>query len=376
MKKILHISKYYYPDIGGIEQTARDCVNALQKKEYMQKVICFNHIRGNKVDEIDGVEIIRCDCQCKISAQSLSLYFGKMLKKTIREFEPDCIIIHYPNPFAAHYLLKYIPANTKLVIYWHSDIIKQKILGKFFHKQNRRLVQRADRILTTSPNYIRGSRYLKDVSEKCRVVPSCINEKRLEVTPEEQNKARQIREKNKGKIICFSLGRHVEYKGFSYLIDAAKYLEGKCEFYLSGDGPLTEELRSKAADSSNFHFLGVTSDSDLKANLLAADIFCFPSITKNEAFGLALAEGMYFGKPCVTFTIEGSGVNYVSLDGVTGIDVPNRDVKEYADAIMKLANDNKLRETYGKAARQRVLENFLYFNYAENIKSVINDLLR
>lgn len=41
MKRILHISKYYYPFSGGTEQIARDCVNAL-KDEYEQKVIAFN----------------------------------------------------------------------------------------------------------------------------------------------------------------------------------------------------------------------------------------------------------------------------------------------------------------------------------------------
>lgn len=54
----------------------------------------------------------------------------------------------------------------------------------------------------------------------------------------------------------------------------------------------------------------------MKAYLSAMDIFCFPSITKNEAFGLALAEGMYYSKPAITFTIDGSGVNFVSLNGI------------------------------------------------------------
>ena len=39
MKKILHVSKYYYPFRGGTEQIALDCVNSL-KDIYEQKVIC------------------------------------------------------------------------------------------------------------------------------------------------------------------------------------------------------------------------------------------------------------------------------------------------------------------------------------------------
>ena len=45
MKKILHISKYYFPFKGGTEQIAQDCVNSLAR--YKQKIICFNNGTGN-----------------------------------------------------------------------------------------------------------------------------------------------------------------------------------------------------------------------------------------------------------------------------------------------------------------------------------------
>lgn len=76
---------------------------------------------------------------------------------------------------------------------------------------------------------------------------------------------------------------------------------------------------------------------------------------------------MYYEKPAVTFTIPGSGVNYVSLDGVTGIEVENRNVEKYAEAMKKLAADKELREIYGKAAKQRVVTNFISTDFCENI---------
>ena len=51
MKKILHISKYYYPFSGGTEQIARDVVLAL-KDGYEQKIIAFNDGKEDKVDSI------------------------------------------------------------------------------------------------------------------------------------------------------------------------------------------------------------------------------------------------------------------------------------------------------------------------------------
>lgn len=353
MKRILHIAKYYFPFKGGTEQIALDCVNSLNK--YKQKVICFNHETGNVKDEVDGVEIIRCGCFIKISSQPLSLSYGKMLKSVIIFFKPDIVVFHYPNPFIAHYLLKYLPADTKFVLYWHLDIVKQTFLRKFFKLQNKKLLKRADKIIATSSNYIKGSPWLKQAKKKCVVIPNCINVQRLEKTAGSEKMEKIIKKNNIGKIICFAVGRHTEYKGFRYLIQASKFLDDRFRIYIAGKGELTEELEHEAYDDKKIHFLGNVSDDELKAYLSAMDIFCFPSITKNEAFGLALAEGMYYSKPAVTFTIDGSGVNYVSLNGITGIEVPNRDARAYADAIKKLAGDENLREQYGRNGKKRVV---------------------
>lgn len=165
------------------------------------------------------------------------------------------------------------------------------------------------------------------------------------------------------------------YKGLKYLIEASKKLENeKIHFFVAGSGELTNELKAMAKDDPKIEFLGRISDSERKSYLYACDIFCFPSITRNEGFGLALAEGMYFGKPAVTFTIPGSGVNYVNLNGVTGIECPNCDIQAYADALKKLCHDDALREKYGRAAKQRVVNNFTISIFEENIKHLIDGI--
>lgn len=375
-KRVLHISKYYYPFVGGVEQTAKDCVNSLRNENVEQKVICFNHIPHSKdqIDKVEGIEVIRCGQQLIVASQALSATYGALLKKTIRVFKPDVIIFHYPNPFVAFFLLRYIPKKTKLVLYWHLDIVKQKFIRKFFKHQNYKLLERADKIVATSPNYIEGSFWLSQKKEKCVVVPSCINEERLFLTTEEHQKALTLRERYKDKIVCLAVGRHVPYKGFEYLIRASKLLDDRFVIAITGKGPLTGELHKLAEDDPKVKFLGLVSDDELKAYLQICDIFCFSSITRNEAFGLALAEGMYFGHPAVTFTIPGSGVNYVNLNGTTGLEVPNRNVKAYADALTKLADDVELRTKLGDAASKRVTENFLFSSYQKHIVQLIKSL--
>lgn len=370
MKKVLHISKYFAPFVGGVEQVARDAVNALSG-HVEQKVICFNHEVGNRVDYVDDVEVVRCHCEFSLCSQSISFCYGKKLKELLKTFSPDIVILHYPNPYVTYYLLKYLKSDVKLFVYWHLDITKQKILGKLFHFQNLALLRRADSVIATSPNYVNGSRYLRRVSDKCVVVPNCINENRLQVTNESVTLAEIIRQENQDKVLCFAVGRHVPYKGFKYLIQAAKLLDKRFVFYISGTGELTRSLKKMARGLSNIRFIGRVDDVNLKAFYLASDVFCFSSITKNEAFGIALAEAMYFGLPAVTFTIKGSGVNYVSLNGETGLEVPNRDVKAYANAINRLANDEGLKAKFGDAAKKRSRENFLFSNYQRTMLNLI-----
>lgn len=82
----------------------------------------------------------------------------------------------------------------------------------------------------------------------------------------------------------------------------------------------------------------------------------------------------YFGKPAITFNIPGSGVNYVNLDGVTGIECENGNIEKYSDAIKNLATDKEKRAIYGTKARQRVINNFTTEKFIVNIKNMIEKL--
>lgn len=373
--KLLQISNYYPPHIGGIEQVACDVATGL-KGEVEQRVLCFHHEKGDVFETVDGVPIIRAGTFAKVASQSLSLSFGKLLKKTFREFRPDVVIFHCPNPFEAYYLkkqLKKYPA-CKLVVWWHLDITKQKVLGKFFTRQSRWLLHRAVKVVATSPNYIEGSAQLKSVREKCVVIPCCANEARISVDDEIRTRAEELRREYAGKTLLFAVGRHVPYKGMEYLVRASRLLDDKYAVCIGGSGPLTPELKQLAEGDAKVHFLGRLSDLDLKAYLCACDIFCFPSVTKNEAFGIALAEAMSFAKPAVTFTIEGSGVNYVSLDKVTGIECPNGDVEAYAAAVRTLAEDEELRRRCGIAARERVQALFTQEKFAEHVHRLLAEI--
>lgn len=385
MKKILQVVCSYFPRIGGIEQVAKDISDALKGKPYEMKVICLNEDaeaeglvcrRQESVhDNIDGVEVIRCGSIAKVASQLISPKYLSELRKVMNSYKPDIVIFHYPNPFLAQFLLDYKKRPFKLVVYWHLDITKQKVLGKLFHGQNLSLIKRADKIVGATTKHVEESAYTKYFGDKKYILPYAVNEERLIMTDADKAMSEEIRKKYSDKILCFFIGRHVPYKGLKYLIEASKYLDDRFQFVIAGAGPLTEELKEQAMGDSKIEFVGRISNSEWRAYLKACDIFCFPSITRNEAFGLALAEAMYYEKPAVTFTIKGSGVNVVSINGETGIECPNGDAKAYAEALKKLADNKELREEYGRNARERVLANFTFDKFTDNVSDLIEHIL-
>ena len=383
--RVLHISKYYYPFIGGTEQVARDMEKSLIETGAEQKVICFNEDADDnqiscshgetRVDTVDGIDVVRCGYFLKVSSQAISSTYGHELKKIMNEFVPNIVILHYPNPFVTYYLMKYKRREFKLLVYWHLDITKQKILKKLFYRQNLSLIERADKILGATPKHVDESEFSSKFGKKRYILPYMIDESNLVITEEEIRKGNRIKDKYSGKILGFFIGRHVPYKGLEYLLKASKELEGvDIHFLIAGTGELTESLKEEARDDKKVEFLGQITNSERRSYLYACDIVCFPSITRNEGFGLALAEGMYFGHPAVTFTIPGSGVNYVNLNGSTGIECPNCDYVSYAEALKELVDSKELRNKLGMAARQRVLDNFTSNSFNKNLIKLIEGL--
>ncbi len=383
--RVLHISKYYYPFLGGTEQVARDMVKALNGTGAKQKVICFNedarddHIsckhQESKKYVIDGVDVYKCGYSLNVASQALSATYPKTLKMLMDKFRPNIIILHYPNPFVTHFLLKYKNRDFKLLVYWHLDITKQKFLKRFFYKQNVNLINRADRILGATPKHVDESEFTPHFGNKRYILPYMIDEENLVMNNAEIEEGKKIKERYAGKTLGFFIGRHVPYKGLTYLIKASKEIgNANMHFLIAGSGELTDSLQEEAREDSKIEFLGRITDSERRSYLYACDIVLFPSITRNEGFGLALAEGMYFGHPAVTFTIPGSGVNFVNLDGITGIECPNCDYKAYAEALKRLADNTELRMKYGNAARQRVLDNFTSGSFKNNLEKLISEL--
>ncbi len=372
-KRVLQISKYYAPHIGGTEQTCQYLSEGL-KDEYEVKVICFSDDKETTVQEINGIQIIRPGTFLTVARQPLSFSYWGQLHKVIKTWKPDVIHFHHPNPFVTALLLSIIPRTVKLYVQWHLDITNQKRIYPFIKPLETRLLKRADLISTTSPGYRDSSRPLLPFRNKTTILPSAINIQKLKVNTGDAQIIQRIKDKAKGRKIVFFIGRHVLHKGIRDLIEAEPLIKNECYIFIGGAGPITDEMKA-VCKSNRVEFVGRLSDQEKKCYYHAADIFAFPSYSKAEGFGLTLAEAMYCNAVPVTYTIEGSGVNWVSLNGITGLEVPNRNIAEYAKAIDELLSNDKKRNDFAEAAHQRVVENFTIEKEIMHIKKQYRELL-
>jgi len=111
-------------------------------------------------------------------------------------------------------------------------------------------------------------------------------------------------------------------------------------------------LADKLGITNNIFFTGYRSD--IPEVLGALDIFVFPS--RDEAFGLALIEAMSMGIPSVCTNY--GGVLDIAVDGYTSYLFQKENADSLADKVELLIESELLRESFGKAARQRTIELF------------------
>ena len=156
-----------------------------------------------------------------------------------------------------------------------------------------------------------------------------------------------------GKPVVLAVGRLVGYKGFDVLLRAVAGLD--VTTVIVGAGP--EEARLRALAPRGVVFAGRVADGDLPAYYHACDLFCLPSLTIAEAFGVVLLEALACGKPLVTTALR-TGVTAVNRDGVTGLVVPPGDAGALGEALRSLTGDAARRKAMGTAGRRAVEQEY------------------
>jgi rhamnosyl/mannosyltransferase len=346
-KRVLQVGKYYPPYFGGIESHIHTLCSELRK--YIDVRVLVANTERHDCEEVFGtVPVTRAGTVMRLAGAPVCL----SMARKIRASQADLVHIHMPNPTAA---ISYLASgfNGPLILTWHSDVVRQRVLKALFSPVERKLLGHARAIIASSPDNLAYSPALYRHRARCRVIPYGIP------APSADGLDRTLIAKIHrlyGRPLLLSVGRMVPYKGYRYLVQAMKQI--KASLVLIGDGPerarLEQEVRAGGL-TERIHFLGAVEDTTPYYH--SCDVFVLPSITRNETFGLVQLEAMACGKPVVNTQLR-SGAPFVSVNGFTGMTVPPADSDALAHAITVLLEDPERRSAYAIAAQERVVREF------------------
>lgn len=330
--KVLQLGKFY-PIRGGVEKVMYDLMVGLSARRIHCDMLCAaaeNH-PACTISLNAYAKLMVVPTQFKLAATMLAPSMIVELRKIAENY--DIIHVHHPDPMACIALF-FSGYKGKVVLHWHSDILKQKYLLKLYKPLQNWLINRADLIVGTSPIYVQKSPFLQAVEYKLDYIP-------IGVLPMKacSQKVRAIRAQYPNKWLIFSLGRLVDYKGYEHLIRSAQYLDDHYHILIGGKGPLMGRLRALVQAlglQEKVTFLGFIADEDVPNYFHAMDVFCLSSVWKTEAFGIVQIEAMSCGKPIVSTHIPGSGVSWVNLHELSGLVVKRADAAALAYAFKRL----------------------------------------
>ena len=316
--RIVQTSKAYYPLIGGVETVITNIAEGLSGREEIdvEVLVCNNEPSlWKKRHDVNGVLVTYVPMWTKVASLPISPSYPFHLAKS----KGDILHIHEPFPLAGMSFLVWprIQRNfSRLVISWHSDIVRQKWAMSMYGPIMNRLLEVADRIIVASPNHIDSSQFLLKHREKCEVIPYGIKLGWVGDWRSRHTRAESIRLKYGTPLLLF-VGRLVYYKGLTYLIDALQQLPD-AQLLIVGSGPLLSDLMKQTVGlrlEKRVKIIPNVSDEDLHAFYEACDVFVLPSSESSEAFGLVQIEAMACGKPVVSTNLK-TGVTFVNQHGI------------------------------------------------------------
>lgn len=366
--RILHVAKFYPPAFGGMETVVASMAEGAAALGH--EVIVLVHADDGDTaprTPAPGVTVLRAPYRFAVGTMALSLAYARLYRHW-RQWA-DVVHVHAPNPFV-DLLIALWPPKAPLVVTWHSDIVRQKLLKHLVTPLAHALCRRVAAIHCSAEFIRRDSTFLPPYRDKIRVIPfgRAVDEFLAAAADAPAKAATQAA---RGGRFALAVGRLVYYKGFDVLIRAAVDVPD-LRLVILGDGPLRGDLQGMIDNlglGERVTLGGGVSAAELAAHYAAAEFFVLPSTHRSETFALVQVEAMAAGLPVINTRLP-TGVPEVSLDGVTGLTVPPADQVALTQALHRLWNDPALRASFGEAGRQRAVDVYSARAAAERMTSL------
>ena len=377
--KIMMVTPYFYPKVGGLENYALNIAKGLKRQGHEVFIVTSNHEGKERTDEkVQGLRVIRLPRLFKLSNTPINPAWCWQLKKIIRIEKPDIINAHTPVPFIAD-MAERVRGKVPFVLTYQNDLVKSSPLPNALAKTYNSLftkstLRRSDSIIASSQYYVDSSPYLKKWKSKIDIVSPGVDVKRFNSKVDKK----WLKEKYPGKKIVLFVGNLEKthaHKGVDVLIRAlAKAKKSIPNIQLvavgEGDGVLDYEAIVRACGiEENVSFPGFIPDVELPLYYAGADIFVLPSTNKAEGFGMVIIEAAACGTPSIGTKV--GGIPFAIQAGKTGVLVKPDSPNSLSRQLINTLTSSKTLNFYGQRAMERATTDY---DWVQKIQST-NDIL-
>ena len=381
-KKLLddneHFLNYSY---GGAEIAAFHLAKQMAQRGHEIKVFTTSKNADDEIETYDNIEIYRFGTNFKLEKGSFSI---NLLKKPILT-DLDIIHNHFTTPIgdiAAFYYLK--KKKLPFVVTYHGDGQENygNILRRFivsFHNRFiiKKLLGKANTIISPSEEYINESRFLREFRDKITVIPNGVKVEDLEINISKEEIRKKLDLPKNAKIILF-VGSLIPYKGPEVLVKAMQEVLKNIPqalLIMLGEGMMKDELKKLAKDlgiEENIIFAGFVGGQKKSMYYNCADVFCLPSTLNTEVFPIVLLEASAAGLPIIVSDLK--TFDCIIEHNYNGFVTVKNNVSDLSKSIIKILNDENLRNNIGKNAKIKI-KNFSWENIAKITETVYEELI-
>ena len=323
--RILMIATEAPPVRGGIARTIGYLREGFQKCGHQVNVLAYPEVRRVVVGEI-----------------RLSSFVFKLPQLFRHLNEYDIIHVHGTTPTISDVVLLFLQlvrlrGSCPLVIYTHHvdlDLGPAGILNNIYNYLHHQLSSWSDAVITSTQDNLK----LLNGSSRGAVIPLGIDLEQFSTTGQKDE-----------QFTVLFIGQFRPWKGIRVLLHAMSQVSG-ARLILAGQGPEEQKYRDLAAELKlDIEYHISIDDNQLRQLYQRAHAVVVPSVSRLEAFGLALVEGMAAG--CVPIASDLPGVREVV--GQTGFLFPVGDIDRLAEILRNLCNDPILVQQISSHARVR-----------------------
>lgn len=368
MKRILLLTDFFRPEPGGLEALFTGIVRQWQPED-VEVIVAADrrHYFCNESDirTFDQKEAYPVH---RTSGVSNGLWIRRrregieaLFRERLDQFHPDHVLLSDINRTSRIIATRAYLAGIPYSVFLTGGNLKNK-LG-FTRILERRLVMGARNIFAISRYLARDARGYGIPEDRITVLPPGFVPRwagrRRNPLPE------KLQSRVKNRVLLLGLGPFLPRKGFDVAIQALRELRDlrhHLHFVLTGSGPeytyLKELVRIHELQDM-VSMTGFLNDAALASLFQRADILIQPGREVEddvESLGMVFMEAAYFGIPVIAGRL--GGVEEIVRHGVSGFVVAPGSVEETTERVRQLAESEKLRQRFGRNAKDIARRDF------------------